>query len=107
MIFILATTEAHKIPLTILSRCQRFDFKRFTIGEIKGRLEQIIAAEGVKSTGEALTLIAEHSEGGMRDAVSLLEQVLAHSQAEITEKRCPGNSGFDHRRRNCQYCRSC
>jgi DNA polymerase III subunit gamma/tau len=85
VVFILATTEVHKIPLTILSRCQRFDFKRFTINEIKGRLVQILETEGIESTGQALELIAEHSEGGMRDAVSLLEQVLAHSQEQITE----------------------
>jgi DNA polymerase-3 subunit gamma/tau len=85
VVFILATTEAHKIPLTILSRCQRFDFKRFTIHEIKGRLKQILEAEGARWTGQALDLIAEHAEGGMRDAVSLLEQVLAHSQEQITE----------------------
>jgi DNA polymerase-3 subunit gamma/tau len=86
VVFILATTEVHKIPLTILSRCQRFDFKRFTISEIKGRLVQILETEGVKSTGQALELIAENSEGGMRDAISLLEQVLAHSQEQVTEK---------------------
>jgi DNA polymerase-3 subunit gamma/tau len=85
VVFILATTEVHKIPLTILSRCQRFDFKRFTIDEIKGRLVQILESEGVKADGQALELIAEHAEGGMRDAVSLLEQVLAHSQEQVTE----------------------
>ncbi len=85
VIFILATTEAHKIPLTILSRCQRFDFKRFSIPEIKGRLSQILAADNIESCEKALELIAEHSEGGMRDAVSLLEQVLAHSGERIQE----------------------
>jgi DNA polymerase-3 subunit gamma/tau len=85
VVFILATTEVHKIPLTILSRCQRFDFKRFTISEIKGRLQQILDAEGAKYSGEALELIAEHAEGGMRDAVSLLEQVLAHSREMVAE----------------------
>jgi DNA polymerase III subunit gamma/tau len=85
VVFILATTEVHKIPLTILSRCQRFDFKRFTIQEIKGRLLQILDVEGVKSSEQALELIAEHAEGGMRDAVGLLEQVLAHSQEQVTE----------------------
>ncbi len=85
VVFILATTEVHKIPLTILSRCQRFDFKRFTISEIKGRLQQILEAEGAKYSGEALELIAEHAEGGMRDAVSLLEQVLAHSREMVAE----------------------
>jgi DNA polymerase-3 subunit gamma/tau len=85
VVFILATTEVHKIPATILSRCQRFDFKRFTIDEIKGRLVRILTEEGVKATDSALKLIAQHSDGGMRDAISLLEQALAYSREEITE----------------------
>jgi DNA polymerase-3 subunit gamma/tau len=85
VVFILATTEVHKIPATILSRCQRFDFKRFTIPEIEGRLVQILSAEKVKAEGDALKLIAEHSEGGMRDAISLLEQAMAHSGEMLTE----------------------
>ncbi|HBF39815.1 MAG TPA: DNA polymerase III subunit gamma/tau [Firmicutes bacterium] len=85
VVFILATTEVHKIPLTILSRCQRFDFKRFTISEIKGRLQQILEAEGARYSEGVLELIAEHAEGGMRDAVSLLEQVLAHSREKLEE----------------------
>ncbi|HEX3048318.1 MAG TPA: DNA polymerase III subunit gamma/tau [Bacillota bacterium] len=85
VVFILATTEVHKIPATILSRCQRFDFKRFTIDEIKGRLVRILAEEGVKASESALKLIAQHSDGGMRDAISLLEQALAYSREEITE----------------------
>lgn len=83
VVFILATTEVHKIPATILSRCQRFDFKRFTVNEIKGRLEQIVTAEKLEASNEALELIAEHSDGGMRDAVSLLEQALAHSRTKL------------------------
>lgn len=85
VVFILATTEVHKIPATILSRCQRFDFKRFTIAEIEGRLAQILNADKIKAEGNALKLIAEHSEGGMRDAISLLEQALAHSGEMLTE----------------------
>lgn len=85
VVFILATTEVHKIPATILSRCQRFDFKRFTVNEIKGRLEQIVSAEKLEASSEALELIAEHSDGGMRDAVSLLEQALAHSRTKLEE----------------------
>lgn len=85
VVFVLATTEVHKIPATILSRCQRFDFKRFTIPEIEGRLEQILSAEKVKAEGNALKLIAEHSEGGMRDAISLLEQALAHGGEMLAE----------------------
>lgn len=85
VVFILATTEVHKIPATILSRCQRFDFKRFTVNEIKGRLEQIVTAEKLEASGEGLELIAKHADGGMRDAVSLLEQAIAHSEAKLEE----------------------
>ena len=85
VIFVLATTEIQKIPATILSRCQRFDFKRFTISELVGRLELIAKHEGVLITEAALSLMATQAEGGMRDAVGLLEQAIAHSQGEITE----------------------
>ncbi len=85
VVFILATTEVHKIPPTILSRCQRFDFKRFTTSEITGRLLQILESEGVVAEDNALRLIAEHSEGGMRDAISLLEQALAHREDILKE----------------------
>lgn len=85
VVFVLATTEVHKIPATILSRCQRFDFKRFTVNEIKGRLEQIVTAEKLEASSAALELIAKHADGGMRDAVSLLEQALAHSQSKLEE----------------------
>lgn len=85
VVFVLATTEVHKIPATILSRCQRFDFKRFTVKEIKGRLEQIVNTEKLEASSEALELIAKHADGGMRDAVSLLEQALAHSQSKLEE----------------------
>ena len=85
VIFILATTEVHKIPTTILSRCQRFDFKRFTVAELKGRLAQILQTLDTGAEEEALELIATHSEGGMRDAISLLEQSLDHSQGELCQ----------------------
>lgn len=85
VVFILATTEIHKIPATILSRCQRFDFKRFTERELAERLAEIAEAEGKQITPVALSLLAAQAEGGMRDAVGLLEQAIAHSQGEITE----------------------
>ncbi len=85
VVFILATTEVHKLPLTILSRCQRFDFKRFTMDEIVGRLKTILAAENVDAEEKALQLIAKHAEGGMRDALSLLEQCIAHSDGRLVE----------------------
>ncbi|WP_339060723.1 DNA polymerase III subunit gamma/tau [Tepidibacillus marianensis] len=84
VIFILATTEPHKIPLTIISRCQRFDFRRITIRDIVEQLAYIIQSEGSTYEKEALTLIAKHSEGGMRDSLSLLDQVLSFSGRHVT-----------------------
>lgn len=85
VVFILATTEVHKLPLTIISRCQRFDFKRFTIDEITGRLTEILAVEAITAEPTALTLIAKYAEGGMRDALSILEQTIAHCQGKLLE----------------------
>ncbi|HLM84297.1 MAG TPA: DNA polymerase III subunit gamma/tau [Candidatus Bathyarchaeia archaeon] len=86
VIFILATTEVHKIPETILSRVQRFDFTRLTIEEIIKRLEEIAKLEKVKVDREALEIIASSSEGGMRNAESLLGQVIALEDKKITTK---------------------
>ena len=83
MIFILATTEPQKVPATILSRCQRFDFGRFTMEELIGRMKQ--AAQGAPVTEEAYTLIAQSAEGGMRDALSLLDMCLGMG-GEVTEE---------------------
>jgi DNA polymerase-3 subunit gamma/tau len=83
VVFILATTEVHKLPLTIISRCQRFDFKRFTVAEITGRLAEILTAEGISAESAALELIAKYAEGGMRDALSLLEQALAYCRERL------------------------
>lgn len=85
VVFILATTEPQKVPLTILSRCQRFDFRRLTREEIKGQLEKIAKEEGGNITSDALKLVAIQSQGSMRDAISLLEQLLVFSPQEITE----------------------
>jgi DNA polymerase-3 subunit gamma/tau len=85
VVFILATTEVHKLPLTIISRCQRFDFKRFTIDEITGRLDEILTAEGLAAEPAALALIAKYAEGGMRDALSILEQTISHCQGKLLE----------------------
>ena len=73
--FILATTEVHKIPETILSRCQRFDFKRIDEGVLIDRLKYIAGEEGIKFEDKALEVISHHAEGGMRDAIGLLEQL--------------------------------
>jgi DNA polymerase-3 subunit gamma/tau len=82
-IFVLATTEIHKIPATVLSRCQRHEFRRVPIDEIVSNLKQIAAAENIQADEEALTLIARQSAGGMRDAQSLLDQ-LASTGTNIT-----------------------
>ena len=77
VIFILATTEAHKIPITILSRCQRYDFRRITIDTITGRLRELMDAEQVTVEDRALRYIAKAGDGSMRDALSLLDQCIA------------------------------
>ncbi|HVM71664.1 MAG TPA: DNA polymerase III subunit gamma/tau, partial [Anaerolineales bacterium] len=82
-IFILATTEIHKIPATVLSRCQRHEFRRVPVDDITGQLKHIAEAEGLKAEPEALTLIARQSAGGMRDAISLLDQ-MASTGKDIT-----------------------
>ncbi len=82
-IFVLATTEIHKIPATVLSRCQRHEFRRVPVDEIVTNLKQIVAAEKLSADEEALTLIARQSAGGMRDAQSLLDQ-LASTGTTIT-----------------------
>jgi DNA polymerase-3 subunit gamma/tau len=83
-IFILATTETHKVPATITSRCQRFDFRRVTPPDIAKRLQYVAACEDLKLHDEAAKIIARHAEGALRDALTLLEQVAAFSGEEIT-----------------------
>lgn len=83
VIFILATTEPHKIPATILSRCQRFDFQSLDKADIVERLNYVLNAENIKATPEAVDLIAESSEGGMRDALSLLDQSISYSTDDV------------------------
>jgi DNA polymerase-3 subunit gamma/tau len=80
--FILATTEPHRLPETILSRCQRFDFRRISLRQIVDRLAEIASKEGLKITDGALILLAREADGSMRDAQSLLEQVLAFAGPE-------------------------
>lgn len=83
VIFILATTEANKIPLTILSRCQRFDFRGITITNIVDRLKIIIETEKIDIEKEAVLEIARQADGSMRDAISLLDQVYSFSEGSI------------------------
>jgi DNA polymerase III subunit gamma/tau len=82
-IFILATTEIYKIPATVLSRCQRHEFRRVSVDEIVGQLKTIAKAEKIQVEDEALIAIARHSAGGLRDAISLLDQ-LASGGTKIT-----------------------
>ena len=81
-IFILATTEAHKIPITILSRCQRYDFKRISIDTISNRLEELMYKENIEVEPKALRYIAKTADGSMRDALSLLDQCIAFHYGE-------------------------
>ena len=84
VIFILATTEPHKLPATVLSRCQRFDFKRISQGDMLKRLIYICEQEGIKADDEALRLIARNSDGAMRDAISLMDQCGVYGDKSIT-----------------------
>lgn len=77
VMFILATTEAHKIPITILSRCQRYDFHRITIDTIAARLDELLKLEGVEAEEKAVRYVAKAGDGSMRDALSLLDQCIA------------------------------
>lgn len=77
VIFILATTEAYKIPITILSRCQRYDFHRITIDTIAARLDELLKIEGVEAEEKAVRYVAKAGDGSMRDALSLLDQCIA------------------------------
>ncbi len=86
VIFIFATTDPHKIPATILSRCQRYDFKRFSTKEIVERLNTVSSSENIKADEEALERIAEYADGGMRDALGILEQCLSYSDYITIEK---------------------
>lgn len=84
VVFILATTESQKIPNTILSRCQRFDFRRIPSRQIADQLMKICVAEGVQVGSEALWSIARQADGSMRDSQSLLDQVITFSNKEVT-----------------------
>jgi DNA polymerase-3 subunit gamma/tau len=84
VIFVFATTEPHKIPATILSRCQRFDFRRPSLAQIQSRLQEVTQAEKIPAEPGALALIARAAEGSLRDSMSLLDQVLAFAGERIT-----------------------
>ncbi|HGJ65828.1 TPA: DNA polymerase III subunit gamma/tau [bacterium] len=84
VIFILATTEPHKIPATILSRCQRFDFRMLTRIEIIDRLKELLMQDGIVVDDDALSLMAENADGALRDAESMLDQALSFSNGQLT-----------------------
>ena len=84
IIFIFATTEPQKVPKTVLSRCQRFDFRMLSNQEIFKKLKELVKCEKVKATDEALSLISSRAEGAIRDAEGMLEQLISYSQGEIT-----------------------
>jgi DNA polymerase-3 subunit gamma/tau len=86
VVFVFATTQPLKVPQTIVSRCQRFDFRRIPAGLISARLEQICKAEGFKCDAPALSMISQRAEGSMRDAQSMLEQILAFSGGTATQE---------------------
>jgi DNA polymerase III subunit gamma/tau len=111
VIFILCTTETHKVPATIISRCERFDFKRIGLSDIVKKMTHIVKEEKIKVDKEILEAIARHSEGHMRDAESLLGQLVAISGNEITREQadliiprsdvgenCPFNRIFSKKR---------
>ncbi|MEI2998582.1 MAG: DNA polymerase III subunit gamma/tau [Senegalimassilia faecalis] len=84
VVFILATTDPQKVPETIHSRCQRFDFRRISNESIVSRLGAVCVAEGVEFEGDALDLIAHHAGGGMRNALTSLEQIIAFGEGKVT-----------------------
>ncbi|MCL0099379.1 DNA polymerase III subunit gamma/tau [Dehalococcoidia bacterium] len=86
-IFILATTEAHKVPLTIISRCQRFDFRRIPLETIVARLMQLCKNEGITATKEILTLLARTASGSLRDAENLLERAIVSYGTQLNENQ--------------------
>ena len=90
-IFILATTEKHKIIPTILSRCQIFDFNRIHVSDITGHLEYVAKKEGVNAEKEALNIIAQKADGAMRDALSIFDQIVSFSGKEIDYQKVISN----------------
>jgi len=97
--FIFATTEIRKVPITILSRCQRFDLRRIDAGLIKNHLAHIGQLEGVEADDEALAMIARAAEGSMRDAQSIFDQAIAHSSGRVTAETVRDMLGLADRAR--------
>ena len=96
--FIFATTEPHKLPITILSRCQRYDFKRISLKKIVGRLEDIVRHENISITEIALNMVARKGDGSMRDSLSTLDQVLAFCGDNVLDEDVTSLLGVVDRR---------
>lgn len=98
VVFIFATTEPQKLPVTIISRCQRFDFREIGLADLIARLEHILAHEHIEAEADALRMIARQAAGGMRDALSLLDQVISSSDGKITAEQTADLLGATDRR---------
>jgi DNA polymerase III subunit gamma/tau len=97
VVFIMATTEVHKIPSTILSRCQHFQFRRMTRQEIMGQLAQVAQKEGIELTASGRAILAKVADGSMRDALSLLDQSVAYSGRSVTDSDLQAMLGTPNR----------
>lgn len=106
VVFILATTEPHKIPLTIISRTQRFDFKRISVIDICGRMEYILGQEEVIFQADSLKIIARAAEGGMRDALSILDQAISFGDNQVTTENAMAVTGSLTQERLIDYFKS-
>jgi DNA polymerase-3 subunit gamma/tau len=97
VVFILCTTETHKVPATIQSRCQRFDFRPISAGEIAGHLREVLTQESIRFDDEVLLMVARLANGSMRDALSLVERLLASGQKHLTVTLLEGLLGLADR----------
>ena len=97
--FIFATTEIRKVPITILSRCQRFDLRRVDAGMLTANLRKIAGLEGIEVDDEALAMIARAAEGSVRDAQSILDQAIAHGAGAVTAEQVRAMLGLADRAR--------
>src|SRR3712207_6543156 len=87
VVFVLATTEKHKVPPTIVSRCQSFDFRRPSVALLSDKLREIASAEGIEAEPEALTIMAREGRGSFRDAEGLLEQLASFADGPVTARQ--------------------
>ena len=97
-VFVLATTEAHKVPLTVISRCQRFSFHRISLQEMTTRLEAVCAKAGINADPEAIDMIARAADGSLRDALSILDQCVSFGDGKVSVQQVRemlGESSFD------------